>query len=660
MCGIDSTGLVVSVTDTIKPVIYCPTDITAATDSGNCINGTVILSQPSANDACGIDSLYNNAPGIYPIGTTTVIWTVVDNNGNVSTCEQDVTIVDSTAPVITCAPNMTVGTDANSCNASNVFLTPPTATDACGIDTVYNNAPASFPLGNTTVTWTATDNNGISSTCNQIVTAVDSVKPSISCGPDLTISTDNGLCSANSVVLATPTGTDNCTSTVTFTSNAPASYVVGTTQVIWTGSDGNGNSSTCTQNVTVIDTTAPTIVCPSNITLNADNGICIAKGVNLGTPTVSDNCTTSVSNNAPSSYPVGVTNVVWTATDNSNNSSSCTQTVTVLDNQVPNATCKNHTVTLVNGTATISVNDINNGSSDNCGIDTMYLSQSTFTSAHIGNNTVTLTVVDVNGNSSTCTGVVTVQGGGNNNMSCSISVTPANNTYTGGNPNNIYIGYGPQGVTLTANVSGGAGGYTYSWTGNSLSCNNCSVVSVVPSTAGTYVFTLTVTDINNNTTTCYASICVQDIRVPGKNNNKVYICHNGKTQNISVNAVAAHLNNHNDFLGKCDDEGCNASSKGGDNNEEEILIGLQEVANGIDEFKLFPNPNDGTFRLEIREDFTGGYLTVMDMLGKVVKRIQIDKNSSLSFSMPEIADGVYMVEVRYNDNLYRKRMVIKR
>ncbi|HAI19703.1 MAG TPA: hypothetical protein DCM10_17760, partial [Xanthomarina gelatinilytica] len=60
------------------------------------------------------------------------------------------------------------------------------------------------------------------------------------------------------------------------------------------------------------------------------------------------------------------------------------------------------------GNASITTNDIDNGSTDNCGIDTMSLDMATFTCNNLGANTVTLTVTDVNGNVANNTAIVTV------------------------------------------------------------------------------------------------------------------------------------------------------------------------------------------------------------------------------------------------------------
>jgi sugar lactone lactonase YvrE len=109
----------------------------------------------------------------------------------------------------------------------------------------------------------------------------------------------------------------------------------------------------------------------------------------------------------------GLENVIITATDDFGNQSSETVSVNIVDNIDPLAICQNVMVTLDpnTGMGSISVNDIDNGSSDNCGIDTLYLNKYMFTCADLGDNPVALTVVDVNGNVSTCTANVEVVGG---------------------------------------------------------------------------------------------------------------------------------------------------------------------------------------------------------------------------------------------------------
>src|SRR5207253_10696466 len=98
-----------------------------------------------------------------------------------------------------------------------------------------------------------------------------------------------------------------------------------------------------------------------------------------------------------------------TVTDNNNNVATCTATVTVVDSTLPTAKCKAATVVLdANGHGTLAAAEVNDGSSDGCGIKSLSVSPSAFTCANVGPNTVTLTVTDNNNNVATCTATATV------------------------------------------------------------------------------------------------------------------------------------------------------------------------------------------------------------------------------------------------------------
>src|SRR5690606_17486175 len=80
----------------------------------------------------------------------------------------------------------------------------------------------------------------------------------------------------------------------------------------------------------------PVVTCPADFTgVLIDNGSCLAT-LELIPPTATDNCSAfgaiTFTNNAPAQFPVGTTIVLWTATDICGNSSTCEQSITVLDN----------------------------------------------------------------------------------------------------------------------------------------------------------------------------------------------------------------------------------------------------------------------------------------------------------------------------------------
>jgi uncharacterized delta-60 repeat protein len=128
-------------------------------------------------------------------------------------------VPDTLPPVLTCPPDVTVYTDPGQCHASGVALGTPTATDNSGSVTVTSNAPALFPLGTNTVTWTATDPSSNSTTCSQQVIVLESVPPSVTCPSRIAVPatslagavvfypvTPNGGCPPATVVCVPPSG----------------------------------------------------------------------------------------------------------------------------------------------------------------------------------------------------------------------------------------------------------------------------------------------------------------------------------------------------------------------------------------------------------------------------------------------------------------------
>jgi len=95
------------------------------------------------------------------------------------------------------------------------------------------------------------------------------------------------------------------------------------------GLNNSGISDNEFQVVTIPDA-PPTIVCPPDIITQSDLGKLFASGIDLGMPVVDDDLgIADVNNNAPTTFPIGETAVIWTVIDTSGNMSSCSQLVTV-------------------------------------------------------------------------------------------------------------------------------------------------------------------------------------------------------------------------------------------------------------------------------------------------------------------------------------------
>ncbi|MBI3136138.1 MAG: HYR domain-containing protein [Bacteroidetes bacterium] len=483
----------VVVTDNENPTITCPADVAVNNDPGLCTASSVSLGTPTTNDNCGVATVTNDAPATFPVGTTTVTWTVTDIHGNSITCTQDVVVTDNENPTITCPADVAVNNDPGLCTASSVSLGTPTTNDNCGVATVTNDAPVTFPVGTTTVTWTVTDIHGNLITCTQDVVVTDNENPTITCPADVAVNNDPGTCAAATVSLGTPTTNDNC-GVATVTNDAPATFAVGTTTVTWTVTDIHGNSITCTQDVVVTDNENPTITCPVDVAVNNDPGTCAAATVSLGTPTTNDNCgVATVTNDAPATFPVGTTTVTWTVTDIHGNSLTCTQDVVVTDNENPTITCPAD-VAVNNDPGLCTASSVSLGTpttNDNCGVATVTNdAPATFA---VGTTTVTWTVTDIHGNSLTCTQDVVVTDNENPTITC---------------PADVAVNNDP-GTCAAATVS----------LGTPTTNDNCGVATVTndaPATfaVGTTTVTWTVTDIHGNSITCTQDVVVTDNEMP--------------------------------------------------------------------------------------------------------------------------------------------------
>ncbi|MBK7112002.1 MAG: HYR domain-containing protein [Flavobacteriales bacterium] len=124
-------------------------------------------------------------------------------------------------PTITCPADVAVNTNSG-CTATGVALGTPVSSDNCGVASVTNDAPAVFLIGVTTVTWTVTDNAGLTATCTQTVTVSDNEPPTITCPADVAVNTNSG-CTATGVALGTPVSSDNC-GVASVTNDAPAAF----------------------------------------------------------------------------------------------------------------------------------------------------------------------------------------------------------------------------------------------------------------------------------------------------------------------------------------------------------------------------------------------------------------------------------------------------
>lgn len=170
----------ITVNDTEAPVFTnCPSDITVNNDPGVC-GAIVNWTAPTATDNCSAVTLVSNYnPGdLFPTGTTVVTYTATDAIGNSFTCSFDVTVNDVEAPVISGLSDVSV------CEGNNPSWTE-VITDNCPGVTYTSNytSGTTFPLGNTTVTYTATDASGNQTTVSFVVNVYPSSSVNVTVSP---------------------------------------------------------------------------------------------------------------------------------------------------------------------------------------------------------------------------------------------------------------------------------------------------------------------------------------------------------------------------------------------------------------------------------------------------------------------------------------------
>ncbi len=463
--------------------------------------------------------------------------------------------------------------------------------------------------------------------------------------------------------VAAPTATDLCAGSITGSTSDPTTFSAqGTYVVTWRYDDGNGNSSSQQQTVVIDDITAPVPDLPDLPTVTAD---CSAS---LIAPTATDLCAGIIT--GTSGDPIvfsaqGTYSVTWNYDDGNGNVSSQVQTVIIRDMTPPVAQCKNYILNLSGGSGTLQASDVDDGSFDNCGIASMSVSPNTFSCTDAGDHAVELSVTDGAGMTSVCTATVTVQ----YVPSCSITAIAGAGAFTGGPPTTIYLGYGPQTVTLSATASGGSD-FSWLWTGLSpestalLSCTTCPAPVFTPTSEGRYEYTLTVTNSNGCSSTCAITICVLDVRVPGSGGKKVYLCHvppgnpgNPQTLSISVNAVPGHIPGHaGDRLGTCS-KSCESLGLKADAGQGELIVSPSAALETI----VYPNPFATEFSVTIESDSDEPVaLRILDLAGKLVGEVTDAVPHTTVKLGSNLNDGFYVLRVQQGAEVQNIKIIKRR
>jgi len=350
-----------------------------------------------------------------------------------ASCSGTILIEDKSGPELFCI-DVDIPCSADSSVDS---LGSPVITDNCDanptlihIDNLidYNCTNTNF-LSTIERTFIATDNLGNSSTCVQ---SINILRPDISMltfPADITIRcTDGNIDPSNT---GGPSVSDMLSGTacnfIVFSEDTVTPVCTGTTKIIrqWFVTDWcTGDQESSTQIIVIEDTSGPDISCPADLVFSANESTCDAT-VNLPILTATDSCSNVISvipswefgsgNITYDNIPFGEYTVLYTAEDDCGNTSTCTSTVTIVDDVIPVAICDLTTTVSIGEeqTSMICAEDIDSGSYDNCELssrairlagDTVYTECISLTCEQIGQTlNVEMQVIDVNGLENTCT-----------------------------------------------------------------------------------------------------------------------------------------------------------------------------------------------------------------------------------------------------------------
>jgi hypothetical protein len=317
----------ITIIDTTAPVLTIPADYTAECSDAH------PMDDATATDNCGeitIDIVETTMPGTCP-GEYTVTreFTATDDCGNASSATQTITIVDTTSPLLTIPADYTA-----ECS-DDLPMDDASATDNCGAVTVtvIETTIAGNCAGDYSITrdFTATDDCGNATSATQTITIVDTTAPVLTIPADYTAECSDDL------PMDDASATDNCgVVTVTVIETTIAGDCAGDYSITraFTATDDCGNAASATQTITIIDTTAPSLILPENLSLT-----CFDSN-DFGTPTTSDFCSdvvlTVVSDTifgaCPAQYQIIRT---FVASDNCGNSATASQTIEYSDNTPP-------------------------------------------------------------------------------------------------------------------------------------------------------------------------------------------------------------------------------------------------------------------------------------------------------------------------------------
>jgi hypothetical protein len=423
---------------------WAPSGGTAATASGLAA-GTYTVTAIDANTCQITTTVTITEPAV--LSATTAQTNVLCNGG--ATGSATVTIAGGTGPytyswapsggTAATASGLATGiytvtvTDANNCQLTRTFtITEPAVLSATTSQTNLSCNGGTNGIAGVTVTggtapytysWAPSGGTGATATGLAAGTYTVTITDANACQitRSFTITEPTALSATTSSTNVSCNGGSNGSATVTVTGGtgaytylwAPSGGTAATASGLaagnYTVTITDANMCQITRTVSVTQP-SPIVIVPSqsNVSCTGGSNGSATVGVSGGTGNYTFSWAPSGGTGATAT---GLAAGTYTVTVTDANSCTATQSFTITttaDTTPPTVVTTNITVPLTAGVATITAAQVNNGSTDNCGIASISVSPSTFNCSNVGPNTVTLTVTDNSGNTATGTATVTI------------------------------------------------------------------------------------------------------------------------------------------------------------------------------------------------------------------------------------------------------------
>ncbi|MBI6116471.1 HYR domain-containing protein [Salegentibacter maritimus] len=663
---IETCELQFELVDKTPPIITCPQNITGKIPAGEDsieINYTL----PSVLDNCSQNLVPELISGPesgseFQEGTYKIEFEVTDEANNTETCDFTITVSQAEAqPEVTCPSNAELAPLSLDQNCDYEL---PNWTD---IIETENFDDLDFSVSENridnilNVEVEVLEGSQLIETCELQFELVDETPPIITCPQNITKKIPEGDTSIT-IYYNLPVVSDNCSQNlVPELISGPESgseFQEGTYKVEFEVVDDAGLSVTCNFTITVtqVNPNAPEIDCVNHELFLDENGQAVLNPGDLlvGEPgnliitadKVNFDCTN-----------LGANDVILTATDPETGlSSTCSTNIFIIDDIFPVASCKiDYKVYLDNsGNATLAPEDLNNNSTDNCGIVSMALSQTEFTRADLGEVPIILTVRDEAGNMDSCETTVEVVEEASGNFECRESIV-------------VYLDEnGEAGLGLEELYTGDTSGITLEASQLRFNCKDVGKVSVQLDYSGA------------QTGNCSISVEVRDEIAPEIITDVVELSLDAEGfAYLEENDVLVQDNCSREFVyrfGKsvfsCEDVGSNTINVEVEDINGNIATKNIEVrVNGEacktpDDLKflfIYPNPNNGIFTIVTPDGMTVEKVRVFDSRGRYI--LQQNYNVSGRFyrmSIEAVAESVYTLQIFTNKGIVVKRVIVSR